>query len=81
MENFFLSPRPFPAQPITLPFSFFVSRGPETTAAGPFPFSLGPARHSPFPFSSLTDAWDPFVIPDLGEDSDSPRVRVERAPL
>ena len=44
------------------------------------PFSL-PAQPVSLPFPpSLTDVWDPLVIPDLGEDSDSPRVRVERAP-
>ena len=38
MENFFLSPRPFPAQPITLPFSFSFPAGQKPPPPARFPF-------------------------------------------
>ena len=59
-------------------FSFTLSPRPRTFPVARFP------RASPFPASwpsalSTSVAWGPSVIPDLGEDSDSPRVREEHA--
>ena len=72
MRRLFFFPFPFPAQTGPLSFSF------------PRPGFLAPARSpppGPVQPSALSPsvAWGPSVIPDLGEDSDSPRVREEHA--
>ena len=53
----------------------FLLPGPEfpSPARSPPPGSVRPSALSP------SVAWGPSVIPDLGEDSDSPRVREEHA--